>query len=143
MHTHITKPTQMKPPFRRTSYRKLTSTQELANLFFHIGIVPAAPVTARTQPNHLGLDSLPARLLYFWSFQGEAVIFLGKKERLPLEGTHSSETAWAAFVFTDLHRTNLTSGVSHFGVKKFLRHSTMGKTFASLKTFLQCQKKSF
>lgn len=49
----------------------------------------------------------------------------------------------AAVVVAYLHRTNLTSGVRYIEVKKFLRRSTAGKTFAPLKIFLWGQKKSF
>lgn len=35
-----------------------------------------------------------------------------------VEGNQNSERTWTPFVLTYLHETNLTSGVSHFGVKK-------------------------
>ena len=68
VHTHIhtsLNPHKWNPLFGEASYRKLTYAQELANLFCHIRIVPAASVTTHTKPNHLGFDSLPAQLSKF------------------------------------------------------------------------------
>lgn len=39
-----------------------------------------------------------------------------------------------------LHWTSLTSGVKHFGVKKFLQHSTIGKTLCFKKYCLSVQR---
>ena len=56
-HTHI----KWNPLFGETSYRKLTYAQELANLFCHIWIVPAASVTThtKTQPSWVGFYTSP------------------------------------------------------------------------------------
>lgn len=110
---------RMNPFFGKAGYRKLTWAQELANPFCHIRTVPAAPVTTHTPPNRLGLEGLPARRLHVWFFPWEPVVVLGRKERLISEGNPNEWKGRAAFVFSSPAPTTLTSGVSHFGVKKF------------------------
>lgn len=113
---HTPKPTRMNPLLRRSRLQETDRHRNLLTSFVTFGRFLLHHAHA-TQPSWVGIFQ-PSAYILSSSSVSQSQCWGGRKgwsqkETLTVKGP-------AAFVLPYLHRTALTSGVSHFGVKKRL-----------------------